>query len=180
MRKTVTAIVVLIIMSSGMLHGQTFTLKSNELNGQFTSKQYGNDFGCNGGNISPDLVWENAPKDTKAFAITMYDKDAPTGSGFWHWVVYNIPATTMELKSDAGNYSQKSLPQGAVNGNNDAGTPGYVGACPPPGPAHMYVITVYALKSKLEIDKNASAALIGFMLNANTIAKASIIAYGQQ
>ena len=159
---------------------QTFTLKSNDLSGQVTNKQAGNSFGCKGENISPELQWANAPKETKAFAVTMYDMDAPTGSGFWHWVVYNIPSSVNLLESDAGNFSGKNLPEGAVNGTNDAGAPGYVGPCPPPGEYHRYLITVYALKSPLQLDKNASAAVIGFMLNMNSIERASIIAYGKQ
>ena len=110
----------------------------------------------------------------------MYDPDAPTGSGFWHWIIYNIPSGTTEIKTGAGEASGKKLPKDAITANNDGGQPGYLGPCPPPGPAHRYIITVYALKSKLELDKNASAALIGFNLNANMIARASIIAYGQK
>ncbi|HTB51431.1 MAG TPA: YbhB/YbcL family Raf kinase inhibitor-like protein [Ferruginibacter sp.] len=159
---------------------QTFTLKSNDLGGQMTNKQFANGFGCTGSNISPELHWENAPAGTQAFAVTMYDKDAPTGSGFWHWVVYNIPGTVMSLKADAGNFSGKNLPDSAVNGGNDGNAPGFIGACPPPGEAHQYLITVYALKSKLTLDKNASAAYIGFMINFNKLAQASIVAYGKR
>jgi len=177
MKKLLTLMAVVI---SSAAFAQTFTLKSNDLSGQITNKQFASSFGCSGENVSPQLRWENAPKETQAFAVTVYDGDAPTGSGFWHWVVYNIPATTTELKADAGNFSQKNLPAGAINGNNDAGVPGFVGACPPPGPAHMYLITVYALKSKIELDKNESAAMIGFMLNMNALSKASIVAYGQR
>ena len=178
MRKMMIAAVSFIILTT--LNAQTFTLKSSDLGGQFTDKHFGSSFGCSGQNISPELSWENAPKETKAFAITMYDPDAPTGSGFWHWMVYNIPASVTELKSDAGNFSQKNLPEGAVNGANDAGAPGYVGPCPPPGPAHMYIITVYALKAPIQVEKNATSAIIGFMLSMNTIEKATIVAYGKR
>lgn len=88
---------------------QTFTLKSNELGGQATARQFFNGMGCSGGNVSPQLSWENAPKGTQSFAVTMYDKDAPTGSGWWHWVVFNIPASATELKAGAGGGS-KALP----------------------------------------------------------------------
>lgn len=162
------------------LEAQTFTLKSNDLGGQFTQKHFGSGFGCTGQNLSPELHWENAPKETKAFAVTVYDLDAPTGSGFWHWVVYNIPASVTSLKTDAGNFSGKNLPAGSVNGNNDAGAPGYVGPCPPAGQNHRYLITVYALPEAVQADKNASAALIGFMLNMSPLAKASIVSYGQR
>lgn len=169
-----------ILITMNSLQAQTFTLKSNDLSGQITQKQFGSGFGCTGDNLSPELHWENAPKETKAFAITMHDLDAPTGSGFWHWVVYNIPSTITSLKADAGNFSGMNLPKGSSNGNNDAGAPGYVGPCPPAGQNHRYVITLYALADQLQLDKNASAALIGFMLNANPLAKASIIAYGKR
>lgn len=172
--------IVITVVLAGNMSAQNFTLKSNELGGQATDKQFSNTFGCGGQNISPQLYWENAPKETQSFAVTMYDKDAPTGSGFWHWIVYNIPANVNELKSDAGNFSGLNLPAGSVNGNNDAGAPGYVGPCPPPGAPHLYLITVYALNTKLDIDKNSSAAVIGFMLNNSTIAKASIVMYGQR
>lgn len=179
MKKILTLLVVGFGIATTAM-AQTFTLKSNDLGGQMTNRQFASSFGCSGDNVSPELSWENAPAGTQAFAVTIYDKDAPTGSGFWHWVVYNIPPTINELKADAGNFSQKNLPAGAVNGANDAGAPGYVGACPPPGAPHEYLITVYALKSKLTLDKSASAAYIGFMLSANTLAKASIVAYGQR
>lgn len=159
---------------------QTFTLKSKDLGGQFLNKQYAGSMGCSGDNLSPQLSWENAPKETVAFAITMYDPDAPTGSGFWHWVMFNIPAGTTELKANAGDPNGKKMPKEAISVKNDGGSEGYMGPCPPPGPAHRYIITVYALKSKLDLDKNASCALVGFYLNANALAKASIIAYGQK
>lgn len=130
-------------------------------------------FGCDGGNISPDVSWSNAPASTKSFVVSLNDPDAPTGSGFWHWVVYNIPAYTTGLPVDAG--SGKGLPKGAVQAPNDASVKGFMGACPPPGSAHHYILTVKALDvSKLELPKNATPALIGFMSNAHTIAKASI------
>ncbi len=88
---------------------QTFTLKSNDLGGQVTNKQFAND--CSGENISPELHCENAPKETKAFAVTMYDVDAPTGSGLWHWVVYNIPSSVSLLPSDAGSLSKATCPK---------------------------------------------------------------------
>lgn len=160
-------------------HSQNFTLKSKDLEGQFTIRNMGNLFGCDGENKSPELYWENAPRGTESFAITMYDKDAPTGSGFWHWVVYNIPPDIFELKEGAGNISQKNLPDSAINGMNDAGLNGYIGPCPPPAQNHLYLITVYALKTKLKLNKLASAAMIGFMLNSNSLAKSSIAIYGQ-
>src|SRR5688572_4341251 len=143
----------LLLLFSISLSAQTFTLKSKELGGQFKAKQYANSMGCTGDGESPQLSWENPPAGTESFAITVYDPDAPTGSGFWHWVIYNIPAGTTEVKADAGNPNGKKTPKNAVMANNDSGTPGYIGPCPPPGPAHRYIITIYALKTKLELDK---------------------------
>jgi Raf kinase inhibitor-like YbhB/YbcL family protein len=180
MKKIVVTLLVAIALINAA-PAQTFTLKSNDLGGQMTQKQFANGFGCSGGNVSPELHWENAPAGTQAFAVTMYDKDAPTGSGFWHWVVYNIPANVLSLKADAGNFSGKNLPDSAVNGGNDGNAPGFIGACPPVGDApHQYLITVYALKSKLKLDKNASAAYIGFMIHFNALDQASIVAYGKR
>ena len=159
---------------------QTFTLKSNELGGQATNRQFFSGFGCHGDNVSPELSWENAPAGTQAFAVTMYDKDAPTGSGFWHWVIFNIPPTVTELKSGVGDVSKNMTPAGAIQAVTDFGKPGYGGPCPPPGAPHEYLITVFALKAKLNLDQSATPALVGFNLNYNTLAKASIVMYGQQ
>jgi hypothetical protein len=179
MRKTVLTLC-LSIAFVNVLTAQTFTLKSNELGGQFTLRQLANGFGCIGNNISPELHWEHAPKETKAFAVTLYDLDAPTGSGFWHWIVYNIPSSVTSLSTDAGNLSQKNLPNGAINASNDGGIAGYTGPCPPAGQQHRYVITVYALKDLIHIEKNASTALTGLFINTNTIVKASLLIYAQQ
>ena len=140
----------------------------------------GNKFGCLGENKSPQLYWENAPEGTASFAITMYDKDAPIGSGFWHWIIYNIPANIFELKEDAGNFSQQNLPKIAINGTNNGGLPGYIGPCPPAGQSHLYLITLYALKTTLMLDKTTSAAMTGFILNANSLGKSTIAIYGEQ
>lgn len=160
-------------------NAQTFTLKSNELGGQFTNRYFMNGFGYTGENISPELSWQNAPAGTQAFAITMYDKDAPTGSGFWHWVVFNIPPNVTELPSGAGDIAKKLMPAGTIQSMNDAGINGYVGPAPPAGPAHQYLITVYALKTKIDLKETATPALVGFYLNSAALAKASIVAYAQ-
>lgn len=159
---------------------QTFTLKSRELGGQLTNKQYANGMGFTGENQSPQLYWENQPQHTKAFAVTMYDLDAPTGSGLWHWVVVNIPPDVHELKAGAGDPTQNLLPQGALQSNTDMGVPGYVGAAPPQGPAHRYLITVYALSQKLDLDQQTTPALAGFSMHFATLAKASLLVYGQK
>ncbi len=132
-------------------------------------------FGCEGGNRSPDLAWTGAPEGTKSFAVTAYDPDAPTGSGWWHWNVVNIPASVTGL--DAGAGSGGTMPAGAVALKNDYGIAGFGGACPPPGEVHRYIFTVHALSAeKLDLPENASNALAGFMIGANTIATARITA----
>ena len=139
-------------------------------------------FGCEGGNLSPALSWKNAPKGTKSFAVTVYDPDAPTGSGWWHWVVFNLPADAMSLPQGAGDSAAAQLPKGALQSRTDFGKPGWGGPCPPKGDkAHRYIFTVHALKvEKLELDENTPAAMVGFMLHANSLGKASFTAkYGR-
>ncbi len=132
-------------------------------------------FGCTGENLSPHLQWKNVPEGTKSFAITVYDPDAPTGSGWWHWQVVNIPAFVRELTSGAGNKNNVNLPQGARQIENDYGSKSFGGACPPKGHGiHNYQFTLHALSvEKLPLPDNASGALTGYMINANTIASAS-------
>ena len=101
--------------------------------------------GCGGANVSPELHWSGAPNGTKSFAVTIFDPDAPTGSGWWHWVVFNIPGTTLGLPAGAGSKGSRGLPPGSVQSRNDYGGPGYGGPCPPPGTTHRYLVRVYAL-----------------------------------
>ncbi len=171
-----------LLLINASTFSQTFTLKSAELGGQATQKQVYNGFGCSGENLSPQLNWENAPEGTKSFAITMYDKDAPTGGGFWHWLVFDIPADVSELPSGAGSADGKILPRGAIQTQTSYGTPGYGGPCPPEGHgSNQYLITVHALKTeKLGLDMNATPAVVGFYLWQNTIEKASIVMYHQR
>lgn len=145
---------------------------------QIADKYVLNGFGCEGGNVSPALSWKNAPKGTKSFAITAYDPDAPTGSGWWHWVVFNLPADTTSLAQGAGGPGDAKLPRQAIQGRTDFGKPGWGGPCPPKGDKpHRFIFTVFALKTdKIELDENASAALVGYMLNVNSLAKASFTA----
>ncbi len=136
-------------------------------------------FGCEGGNISPQLSWRDVPAGTQSFAITVYGPDAPTGSGWWHWVVWNIPASVNELRAGVGSvhaHPDFRLPEGAVEGRTDFGSAGFGGACPPAGDKpHRYIFTVHALKvDKLELPENPSAALVGFMLNASRLGKATL------
>lgn len=133
-------------------------------------------FGCTGGNQSPELHWSGAPKITKGYAVSIYDPDAPTGSGWWHWFVVNLPASTTALARGAGKPDGSRLPSGAQQINTDFGIPGYGGPCPPPGKPHRYVVTVYALKvPRLDIPRNATAALAGFMVNANVVSRAHLV-----
>lgn len=134
-----------------------------------------------GGNRSPALAWSDAPAGTQSFAVTMFDPDAGGGRGFWHWTVFNIPAATQHLAAGAGGAEAHLLPPGAVQGANGKGQAGYLGACPPPGPAHHYQITVYALRiPALSLPASAAPAEIAATLRSNAVATAQIIAlYGQ-
>jgi len=125
-------------------------------------------FGCSGSDFQPDLAWSHIPAGTRSLAVTFYDRDAPTGSGFWHWVAYDIPVDTAGLPGGAGG---GPLPPGAVEGNTDMGKPGFLGPCPPSGRLHRYVFTLHALKvEKLPVERGASPALVGFVLWQNDIA----------
>ena len=127
--------------------------------------------GCDGGNVSPALSWKDPPAGTKSFALTLYDPDAPTGSGWWHWQVWNIPA-------NATGFEEGKVPAGVVQGKGDIGRPGYLGPCPPPGTGvHHYTFTLYALKvDKLDLDPmGASGAYVGYNLNGNALGKATVI-----
>jgi hypothetical protein len=179
------AVAALMASSACLAHAAGFTLGSPTIKpgAMLTDAQVFKGFGCDGKNISPALKWSGAPGATKSYAVTIYDPDAPTGSGWWHWVVYNIPATTTELAEGAGATDGKGgLPAGVVQGKTDFGSAGFGGACPPAGDKpHRYIFTVYALKTdKIDVPADASAALVGFMINANKLAKASFEAkYGR-
>ena len=182
MNRIKLVLIALSLIGTEALAQNTFTLTSNDLGGQATKTQEFNGFGCTGKNESPQLSWENAPEGTKSFAITMYDPDAPTGSGWWHWLAFDIPANVKALEANAGNPNLGKMPNGAVQSITDYGAKGFGGPCPPPGHGlHQYVITVYALKTdKLGLDENTNPAVVGYYLWNNTIAKASIVAYYQR
>ena len=168
-------IVLSILFSASVIFAQNFTLSSTELQGQLTSKQVFNGFGCSGENISPELSWKDAPKGTKSFAVTVYDPDAPTGSGWWHWVVFDISKDKFTLPSGFGNSESKDV----IQSMTDFGKTGFGGACPPKGDkAHRYIFTVHALDIEtISLDKNSNPALVGYYLNAHSLAKASLISY---
>jgi Raf kinase inhibitor-like YbhB/YbcL family protein len=134
-------------------------------------------FGVEGGeDVSPQLTWSGFPPETKSFAVTVFDPDAPTASGFWHWAVFNLPASVTELVSGAGANDGGDLPEGAVQLRNDAGIAGYVGAGPPPGHGpHRYFVVVHALDvENLDVTVDAAPAVLGFNLFGHTLARATI------
>ncbi|WP_280386810.1 YbhB/YbcL family Raf kinase inhibitor-like protein [Nocardia wallacei] len=156
-----------------------FTVTSQDVtDGQpFGNDQVSGVFGAGGKDVSPQLSWSGFPDGTKSFAVTVYDPDAPTASGFWHWAVADIPAATTSLPSGAGSEGG-SLPAGAIQLRNDGGFAGFVGAAPPPGHGyHRYFITVHAVDvESLGFDASATPAFLGFNLFSHAIGRATIVA----
>tara|TARA_R110000868_G_scaffold25260_1_gene98561 strand:- start:638 stop:1186 length:549 start_codon:yes stop_codon:yes gene_type:complete len=179
MKKLSLLTAIVLLFSTTIFAQKTFTLTSKSVGGQATKLQEFNGFGCSGDNSSPQLSWANAPEGTKSFAVTMYDPDAPTGSGFWHWVVFDIPANVNELVQNAGNVALNLAPKGAIQSTTDYGVKGFGGPCPPEGHGyHEYIITVFALKTdKLGLNETINPAIVGFNLWNQTLAKASIVMY---
>jgi Raf kinase inhibitor-like YbhB/YbcL family protein len=167
-------------LGMGAANAQSMTLTSADIKEGATiaNEQVFKGFGCTGGNISPALNWSGAPSGTKSFALSIYDPDAPTGSGWWHWVVFNIPPGTNALPKGAGDVKKKLMPKGAIQSRTDFGADGYGGPCPPAGDKpHRYQITVFAVDvDALPDAKNdsVSAALVGFDLHFHTLAKATL------
>jgi Raf kinase inhibitor-like YbhB/YbcL family protein len=154
----------------------TLTSPDVKPNARIADEQVFNDGDCTGKNVSPALNWSGAPKGTKSFAVNLYDPDAPTGSGFWHWVVVNIPADATSLPKGAGDPKGSGMPAGALQFHNDFGVVGYGGPCPPRGDKpHHYHFNVFALDvEKLGVDENTSAAIVGLNVRAHALAKATL------
>lgn len=180
-RPTLAASLFAFVITTGSGQAADFIVSSPDLvdGGTLKAEQVANTFGCGGDNVSPALRWSNAPEGTKSFVVSLYDPDAPTGSGFWHWVMFDIPSDTTALPS--GITATEGAPRGAIQSRADAGYPGFLGACPPEGQTHRYVLTVTALDVEtLGLDADASGALIGFMTGAHAIATASVtVRYGR-
>ena len=142
-----------------------------------------NAYGCTGGNISPALEWRGVPPGTKSFAITMFDPDEHgTPSGWWHWIVYDIPANITDLPQGAGAEKSHTLPPGAVQGRNDDSLDAYVGPCPDKGDApHRYILTIYALSvAKLPVPQEASGANVTSTAHDYILGKATLVpVYGR-
>lgn len=163
---------------SSSLAAAEFTLTSSDFKAGDTlaNAQVANSFGCAGGNVSPALSWVNAPKDARSFVLMVYDPDAPTGSGFWHWVVLNIPATVTSLPRGIAADDKTRLPAGAIQSRTDVGVPGFLGACPPQGDKpHRYQFTLYALDvASLPLTADTTPAVVGFNVHFHTLAKAQL------
>ena len=177
MRGLVLAVVMVLVSApifAGVARAE-MTLSSSAIaeGTSIENAQVFNGFGCTGENISPTLSWDGVPEVAKSLALTVYDPDAPTGSGWWHWVVFNLPIETRALP--AGASKSEAMPEGAVESMTDFGAPGYGGPCPPVGDApHHYIFTLHALDvEKLDLGENTPAAQVGYFLNAHSVGKAS-------
>lgn len=160
---------------------QELTVTVNGDKNAFEQANYSKMFGIDGGeDKSPEIAWSGAPSDTKSYVVSMYDPDAPTESGFWHWMVKDIPADQTGLVADAGNMETFKLPAGAKNVLNDARTAGYIGAAPPAGETHRYHLLVSALDvAALDIDSQATPAFAEFMMGEHVLARGLVVLKGE-
>jgi Raf kinase inhibitor-like YbhB/YbcL family protein len=162
----------------GIAGAADLTLTSPKLkpDAPMAMEQFFNGFGCNGKNISPELNWTKVPAGTKGLALTVYDPDALTGSGWWHWLIFNIDPKVPSLAANAGDPTAQVAPKGSVQSRTDFGQTGYGGPCPPAGDKpHHYIFTLYALDvNKLPLDESASGAMVGLYLNQHAIQKAQL------
>lgn len=178
MKHLITTVALVASLVTPAFADEAFTVTSPDIaEGQQLDNTFVlNGFGCEGDSISPALEWSNAPEGTKSFVVTAYDPDAPTGSGWWHWVAFDIPSDVNSLAQGAGSEGGE-MPAGTIQSRTDFGSTGFGGACPPPGEVHRYEFTVHALGvESLGLDENASAALVGFMTGANSLGEAEITA----
>ena len=177
MRQFIKYLIPLSVLASSPALAESFLLESKDIaHGKFMGNaQEFQGFGCSGGNMSPQLSWRGAPKGTEAFAVFAYDPDAPTGSGWWHWQLVNIPKDVTSLAAGAGGAAKRVTPPGSLSIRNDYGMSGFGGACPPKGHGvHRYQFTVFALPGKLDLPKDASSALAGYMVRASALASSTI------
>jgi Raf kinase inhibitor-like YbhB/YbcL family protein len=164
-----------LVLSSLNLYAGTFQLSSDVLNKKDSIPlEYAlNKYGCQGENKSPSLFWKHVPKNTKSFALTVFDPDATSGSGWWHWIVYNIPKNVKKLSEGASQTDK--MPIGSKESLNDFGFKGWGGPCPPKGETHHYTFTLYALKSDdLDLGKNPTNAQLGEAIQKKFIKKSII------
>jgi len=164
-------------------YANNFQLVSSNLSStkQINISQILNGYGCHGKNISPQLSWKNAPTGTKSFALTMYDPDALSGKGWWHWIVFNIPVNITHLDENAGNSQSVNLPSHAIQSQTSFGTAEYGGPCPPAGDkSHRYIVTIYALKNTIPLNSKSSAVLVDTYIQKNKIVSASLTAMYQR
>lgn len=181
---TFRIVVASVAMVLGVSAAHAFELSSPDIaaGGTVPPRQIYNGQGCTGGNVSPALAWREAPSGARSFAVTVFDPDAPTGNGWWHWAIFDIPAGVTKLDASSGNLRVARAPKGAVQGVNDFREPGYSGPCPPRGDKpHRYVFTVYALGAdRLPFDSGATDRAVGRYLHAHALGKASLTArYGR-
>ena len=164
------------VLLTGGANAQSMTLTSPDIAEGATigNEQVFKGFGCTGGNVSPALNWSGAPAGAKSFAVTMYDPDAPTGSGWWHWVVFNIPAGTSALPKGAGDVKKKLMPKGAIQSRTDFGADGYGGPCPPPGKSHRYYFKLYALDAALLLKPRATKQELLRAMDGHILAEARL------
>ena len=183
-RKWFLVIALLAFWTSGVSAARKIDVGSRDIrNGQTIANKFVfSGFGCSGKNVSPEIHWSKVPAGTKSLALTVYDPDAPTGSGWWHWVVYNLPPSLKGLPEGAGKRGGKGLPRGAHQAVTDFGFAGYGGPCPPPGDSpHHYIFTLYALKTaRLKLPPHPSPALIGYFIHMNMIGEGRFVGrYGR-
>ena len=166
------------VAPTAFAEGGGFRLISSEWHdgGSVPQENVFNGSGCGGANISPEFQWSHAPSGSKSFAITIFDPDAPTGGGWWHWVIFNIPESVLELPRGAANKQSGSSPSAGVQCRNDYGEPGYGGPCPPPGSTHRYLVRVFALNvEKLPFGSETAARKIANQIEAHSIGVAKLM-----